>query len=224
MKYYLMLRSRARQEQSIAEKHADVCRMFRELPSPWCWVNSEPEAPDPGSGLSAIRSLNKFLSTGIRGQVVYAFRHDFADLGIWDDWIELAFSATKVPFREFVSVILPEMAASFDAYIGEVDPYELLSDSISFLQTQPQALRSQADGRSWVYRVTQVAFYDDQLCHRAFRMSASDVRCKTLPFVESVQLAANGVHIIGSSEVLTVEACMVRSERVTRLLKPDGDF
>ncbi|MHB8797114.1 MAG: hypothetical protein ACYDBY_01495 [Thermoanaerobaculia bacterium] len=211
MKYELMLRSRARQEETIQEKHQKFIEGIRCLPLPWGSGDTTPMTPDPGRELVAEIRASQFLGKPVRGSVVYQFRRPFADEGIHDDHLCLTFGAKKVDYGVLVDEVLERYIDAFDAYRAHIGPDEF--NNLDFDDAR------HIDYRRGVFRIYPVSFFDRDLCRRAFGLDPEQLADRVAPACKKVRLLKAGVLIEASGEVLDVEASRAVDLRLRQLIR-----
>ena len=78
MKYELLIRSRARRDETIEQKHARFVAGLRAIAPPWGLAGkATPPPPEPGEDLIADMLLSRYFGNGIRGEVVYQTGESF---------------------------------------------------------------------------------------------------------------------------------------------------
>jgi hypothetical protein len=210
MKYELMLRSRVDPNQSIEEKHQDLISGLLQMRDAWGPITKElPKAPDPKTQLIAITNLTRYFGKGIRGQVSYQYRgnHLLRDDAMNDDHFLLEFNPEEVDYECLVKESFLHYLSAFRPYLAYIENEELLS--IDFRDEKKMSCRDK------IYRINPVFFVDRELSQKVFNCSPEQLVDKLKGHVEGVKIVFNGVLVIASSKVLTLE----ESDAVNRRLK-----
>ena len=220
MKYELMLRSRARKSEPIAEKHSRFFTEFSNIPAPWgIGENLIPVQPDPGRNLGAGINITKLLGKGISGRVYYVLRRNFEDLGMHDDFFDMSFNPKNVDFRSFVYDALPRLILAFDAYLARVGDVEFC-----YLDFDGERDAGLGDPRFGGYRIFPISFFDKTLCERAFGMNPNEIAERLQGRVECVKLLKDGIYIIGDSRPLKIEESDKLCWEIRRIITGNSSF
>jgi hypothetical protein len=211
MRYSLMLRSRANPNQSIEEKHAQFMSGLLEMTNAWAPITRDlPNAPDPGANLCVGINLLRYFGKGIRGEVLYQYRgqHLLKDAGVCDDFFTLKFNPEKVDYESLVKEAVAQYIKAFRPYVAYIENEEIILIDIEE--------RRQTSTRHQVYKIRPMHFMDRELCRRAFNCSPEQVVDILKDHVEKVDIVLDGVLIIASSKVLSLE----EADEVNTKLKP----
>jgi hypothetical protein len=211
MRYKLMLRCRVNPEQTIEEKHAEFMAGLLKMTNTWAPITKDlPDAPDPGANLSADIKLLKYFGKGIRGEVSYKYRgqHLLEDRGANDDYFYLEFNPEKVDYECLIKESLVQYMEAFNPYLSFIENKDF--GHIDFEEWRKIGFRK------GVYRINPVQFVDRELCRRAFNRSPEEVVDTLKDRVEQVSVILDGVLIIASSKVLSLE----EADEVNKKLKP----
>jgi len=123
----------------------------------------------------------------------------------------ITFDPDVVDVRRLIYKIIPKYIEAFDAYLVEYSDDQL----IDLAWQTPLEKRIHMNSRFDVGRVDVVSFYDDLLCRRAFKLSPAEVFDRLQGKIEHAQLLHNGVYLVGSSEVLSLD----ESQKLNRFMK-----
>ncbi|EEF61444.1 hypothetical protein [Pedosphaera parvula] len=200
MKYSLELRSRPKREESVAEKHSRLVAAFQGLPAPWTWKKTAPPAPGFGRELTAHCAIGKWLGDGLKGNVFYTFRRDLVDEPGRDDFLEIQFDASTINYKELLNPVFPQLVIAFDAYLGWLQPEELIERDLETLY------EIRFDARSMVHRIFPACYFDKELCGRAFKLTPTELLARVSKFVERAELLNNGTMLVLSSKLLDVDS------------------
>jgi hypothetical protein len=201
MKYELMVRSRAKQDESIPSKHAAFFLELSKISAPWgIDGHAPPPAPDPGVALGAGAPFSKMLGKGIKARVYYVFRREFKDLGMHDDFFDMSFNPMQAPYKQLLYEVLPRYILGFDAYYAHVGDSEF-----GYLDFDAERQAGFGDTRFGVYRVYPVMYCDAVLCDRSFGRTPKEIIARLQGRVEHATLIKDGVYIIATSEPLELE-------------------
>lgn len=194
MKYIVELISIVNNSVSFEEKHKKVIEGLKVVPSPWGIGDGEFITPSFGNGLSAIFKLNKFLRNSIKGEVIYTYR------GInsreTDDRIYLEFNPIKINFNELINTV-------FKQYIDFFDPTEASIFNKEIVQYDYEN-RDKYDLTKFI-RFYQVFFWNQSYCEKKLGLSLLEFKNKISNHVERVELFKDGIIVIASSKLLTLE-------------------
>jgi hypothetical protein len=194
MKYYFELRSRARKEQPIHEKHQLFMNVLSGLPAPWSSGSLQNvPVPDPKSGLSAALNLGKYMEAGIKGDVHYQYRRDFQDEPFHDDFVGIKFESKRFEFWGMAKSVFSQMIIGFDAYVAQILPDKLMDLDVYALRDM------RFNARRMVHRVAPLCYFDGRLCQAAFECGPKDVMDCLRPHVEHVELLHGGVLVVTQS-------------------------
>jgi len=196
MKYNIEVRAVALQEQSIEEKHARFLGRIEGLDAPWA-PNKIVDAPDPGTGLVAVLRASKVFGKGVSGNLVYQFRRKFDDDASEDDYLDISFNPQKVPYNELIYSAFLKYVHAFDAYTANIS-----DDEFIYMDFDKQRELGIGD-RDGIYRVCPVNYWSKSLCHKAFKLSPSQIVQRLEGHVEIAEETLGGVFVVLTSEILS---------------------
>lgn len=162
---------------------------------------------------------HNMLVDGLFGNINYAVRypgHQHRDDANNDDMIILRIDTNKVEYDNFCKIILPKIVEIFRPYCVKVETNDKVSmEDWHIICDFFRKTGNNIDGRDGVYRIWPVAYYDNLLCQRAFKLSAAEVVERVAPECERAELINNGAFFIVTSEVVTdVEALEALNTRI----------
>ena len=157
--------------------------------------------------VNLVRSVSR---RELRLSVSYQNRKYHRDEGKFDDYFKLEFDPTKFDYEMLVKGVFEHYIECFQAYRGHVGDEE-------FVHLDFDGSR-QVDVRTGVYRIYPVCFFDRELCDRCFRLTPEDIAKRVSEAVESVRIVSNGVLVVASSKVLTIEDANSISDTLKGLL------
>jgi hypothetical protein len=210
MKYVMMVRSKPSGD--ILSKHEKLTSFLSALKSPWGAKEGAeiPQVKDPGTLPMRQVNLSKCFPKGIKALVSYQNRKYVLDEGRFDDYLVLEFDPTKFDYKPLATSDYLKYLEAFGAYRGHIGDEE-------FIHLDFESSRG-VDYRGGVYRIHPVCYFDRELCERAFRLSPEVIAQRLVGAVEGVRVVANGVAIIASSRVLTIEEANSLGDRLKSLL------
>lgn len=221
MTYEIRFRRRAAAGESVAELNdrvlSDLSRMGE------LWLDSELRPGlDRGSGESAAVDLSPFLSSGLRGAISYASRVPsvVVDKSMSDDVMTIRVDASALDESIFPRKCFLEIVSLFSAYRASV-VMDLDSDLDDFEKIVQESVRTglDIDGRDSVFRISAVNFFDDELCLRAFGISAAKVVSGLDGMIEKAALHSGGAFLLLSSDLRQSSELSSRVELVEQRLK-----
>jgi hypothetical protein len=196
MKYSMMIRSRPHPGESIEEKHNSFVSCLGT--EAWGFQRREyPPAPDASHHLSAIVQLRNYLKKGMKGRLSYSFRTAGRDEAMYDDYCMIEFSPTAADYSSLVTRGFQAYVECFSAYRGEildVGCYELDFEKARGI-----------DARQGLVRIAPVCFVDKELCLRGFQLTPDAVANRLATAVEQVRLVHDGVLIIATSRIVSID-------------------
>lgn len=215
------VRHRASAQEDVTARHAALLQYLKHLSAQWSVLPpSEPLDLDFSDGLSVDASLEFSPVSGLEGYASYVYRSPkyLRDEAEFDDRLEVGADRTQWSMRD-VGKLLEVYALAFDAYRGCVltDPGFAASEWEQICALAQETGKDE-DGRDTICRIWPAAFYDDELCRRAFSMSAGDVMERLYDHVEEVRLIGTGVLIVSSYELLRGSDVVANDLRVRKLL------
>ncbi len=199
MTFRLMIRSRPSGD--LVEKHKRLMSCLSHLTNEWGLKDAEwPQAKDPRTNPALHMTLTKYFHRGIKASVSYQNRKHVEDHGMYDDHLELKFTPEKVNYALLVNECFEHYIEWFDAYVGEIGDMEC-----DHLDMKAWEASDTDGGRSSVFRIHPVCFFDKELCARSFGLTPEAIAKRVSKEVERVTVRPNGVVIIASSKILTLE-------------------
>jgi hypothetical protein len=209
--YWLVFHARTDEAVSVEKRHTRFFEGINELPAPW-GLGDRPVPPIPKfKGASVVLGMTKFFGNGVqRAMISYRYRRMLSDEGLCDDALNMTFNPAKVDVHHLIFTVIPKYIEAFDAYLVEyfddqfVDlAYEKRVEEGGVVFT-PKS-KEYINPRFKVERINVVSFYDELLCRRAFNLSPAKVMERLKGKVEHARLLHNGVYLVGSSTVLSLD-------------------
>jgi len=207
-----MVRARPDKNETVPAMHERVMAAFNELEDDFWSFNWErpPVAQEPGTQPAEIISMTRYLPKRVKGEVSYANRKHLEDRGAHDDYFACDFIPKNVDYEAAVSTFFPACISGLSAYVGEIFDQEFAHvDGIE---------GRRVNSREGVYRIQPVNFFDKELCRRAFDKTPAAIVKLLRGEVESVERFNDGVMIILSSSVMTMEEADTLGGEVKKLL------
>jgi hypothetical protein len=201
-RYWLVLHARADEAVSVEQKHARFFGGIKGVPEPWgLGDRPAPPAPKFKGGSSASVGMTKFFGGGVhRAMMSYRYRRLLSDEGLSDDLLNIVFNPAKVDLRNLVYEVVPRYIEAFDAYLLEFFDDQMIDLAAEELKGAP------VNPRQYVHRVGMVSFFDGVLCRRAFGLTPAELAGRFEGKIEHVQLMHNGVYLVGTSQLLPLDA------------------
>lgn len=211
---------RARVEDSVSALNASLIQGLSRLGSIWRAGAAAP-AFDPGVGESASTDLSLALQNGIRGAISFASRFPRAvvDRAISDDIVILYIDSDSVSVTEFCETTFLSICQIFGAYRASVitDVDADLDDYEKIVELSRSSTKD-LDGRDAVYRLKPVNFFDEELCSRAFGLSAGEVANALRGFVHAASVVDGGVYIALYRDPLEPSAREADQAEISRVI------
>jgi len=206
-RYCLAFHARADETISAPEKHVRFFEGIKELPIPWGLAGRPaPPCPEFGRRPVAAFSLTKFFGDGVkRAMLTYKYRRLLSDDGYSDDRLLIDFDPSKVDVQYLIYSVIPRYIEAFDAY--RVDYYAEKFVTLAYKErAEPTSARAaHVNPRFTVEHIWPVSFFDEVLCRRAFSLSPDEVMVRLKDKVEHVQLVHNGVFVVGTSRIQSLD-------------------
>jgi len=196
------------------EKHEKFMSRLAELQDDWgLTTRTWPEAKDPFTEHMEIVNLRKCFRKEIYGaEVQYQNRKYLIDHPQYDDFFMFEFNPKKLNYGELVNDIFQEYIGSFGAYVGEIHDQALIHLDFDAWR------QSGINERSGVFRFYPVCFFDQELCSRAFQLTPNEVAARVSDNVEGVKLVSNGVLIVASSKIVSIDGANEIDRKLKSLL------
>lgn len=213
MKYLLNIRSRPAPTESVTDAHERVLKVLQQIRGQWGIVRGViPSVYEPISTFLSAVPLTGMVGKGIRGSLNYYNRQALRDDASCDDWINLEFNPTKVDYAHLVDVVFPRLVIGLKAYVGEIKECQLVAKDFERWR------RSKANLRDGVFRIHPVAYWDRQLCKRAFGLTPIQVAKRLGGAVDRVSPMRAGVLTVVSSKILPTDEIVKIDKRLQPLL------
>ncbi len=212
MRFDFSARSRHADGRTIKQKHADLIKRWKMLPSPWGLQGKIPVPESntpPGCDYFSIK--RNMVAKVISASLLYSHRDLTEDEGSSDDNISIDFDSRKVDYQSFVNSLCPLLIEWFDAYVAEIQ-----EDSI--LLADCESTLPGSNSRCSPQRISPVCFFDATLCQRAFGRKPREILKLLKPHVESVRLLGNGIFIVATSEPVGPEETNAIDRRLWPLI------
>jgi len=203
------------EEQTIDCKHRKFVDGLQRLRGRWGLRQGDYATPDPGAEVSAHFELGDLLPDAINGFVNYRFRRLLRDDSNCDDYVDFEFESEQVDVHELAHVTMPAYVECFDPYHGYICHEEFIY--IDFDRSRF------FNERNDVLRIHPVNFFDDELCRRAFGMTAESVVSRLSNIVERADVFHGGALIIVNSTPVSIEEAAEIDGRIRPLLKDTGN-
>ncbi|CAN5777012.1 hypothetical protein BH11VER1_BH11VER1_22300 [soil metagenome] len=206
MFYQLEIQARIDPDCEIALRHLQLLDSWKKAPSPWRLLRppAVPEIKPDDYGVET--DVARFVKIKISGELTYQIRHSIYDA---DDSLWIKFQPTTENYQVLVSDVIPMLIEGFGAYVvslrdARFDRIDL--EKAMAKNDEPNDTSSIAPKfRSEIRRVGPIAFYDQDLCLKAFGLSLSEAAEKLQGVAEECQLINGGLYIIGSKSILELD-------------------
>ena len=218
------LRLRRRPSLSKVVRDFNTATVSRLMSVPGFWNPEKSTADAPfyfGEGASL--DLRKPLCAGLKGQIFYVPR--FAvylerERAMYDDFMRI-FMANPVDYPRFCFDVLPPLITAFGAYRGEIELNQTVGlADFDARRARNKELSQPLDSRNSICRIWPVSYADDQLCRRAFGLTAAEVVRHAGPGCERAELLAGGALLVVTTEIVTdADALDEIDARVKNLLR-----
>jgi hypothetical protein len=207
MKFIFELVSKSNELVSAETKHKGVIEALKRIPKPWGIDNAEYPFTGFGSGISSVFGLNKYLGNGIKGDVIYSYTRNSSPEN--DDRLNIDFSPKKINYKELIETV-------FKRYVNFFTPYEA---SIFNLETVYYFFenRDKYDLSNY-FKFPPVFFWNSEYCNNKLKMSLTELKNKLDQDVENVELYKDGIFVIATSKLLTLNESNELDFRLKALL------
>jgi hypothetical protein len=218
-RYCLVIKGRVDELLSAEQRHARFFKRIDGIAPPWGTCNRcAPPTPDFGKGSTAVVSLKEFFGSCVKeAMITYRYRRLLSDDSHCDDALMIDVDPEKLDLHYFIYTVIPRYVEAFDAY--RVDYFDERFARSAYDERVEEGRivytpksKEQINQRFEVKRVEIVSFYDELLCHRAFKRSATEVLARLEGKVEYAGLLQNGVYLVGTSKAVSFE----EAQRLTR--------
>lgn len=179
------------------------------LPAPWTVAGARDIVAPPCKSLANVLSLTKRVGKGIRtARVIYTLRGKPAytdeDVAARDDSVLLEFTPQLVDVSQLADAVLPTLVSSFRAYRARISVPEIVSEEFELRQALSRASTKDIGGRDSVFRIWQLNYWDEELCRRAWNLTAAEVVERLHRRIERAALWCGGAYLIISTARLSV--------------------
>ncbi len=223
-KIKIMLRRRSDPHEPIEMVHDQIMEGLCALGLPWWQPDAHPPAPDCGADLAAYLDVSPLLGPFepdvLRATIDYVYRsaeYDEDDAELDDRMLLYLDAATvsKAAYRELALVGFPGYVRAFRPYRGHVmtdvdlSIHEWRETSEIWRETG-----THVTGRDNIWRIEPVAYFDRELCRRAFSLSPEDIVSRLSGKVERVEIIGDGVLIIATSAIVDRDELLAIDARI----------
>ncbi|WP_189473085.1 hypothetical protein [Litchfieldella qijiaojingensis] len=176
---------------------------------------------DDGKADGAATDLSSCLCSEYKGAISYAPRWEasIVDKAKSDDFVTIAFDSDKVNFKWFINEVFPKIVKAFLPYramiVADLDK-DL--DDFEDICIEAQNTGLDVDGRDTVFRVHPVNYFDNELCLRAFNMSADKVIQRLTGTVNLVEKCEDGVLLYVVDKPAIGDELVALDEKVRQML------
>lgn len=199
-------RNRSVGGKNVSDRHLSTVRSLSEIT--WLWETSPPEIRLVSNGISASYSLNPYMRRSIKGAINYSPRYENGhhDKAIFDDFLTLEIDEDQIHYSQFSGLVFEQIVSAFAAYRAtivldinlDINDYEAIVEA-------SQETGKDIDGRDTVYRFNPVNYFDNQLCLRAFQLSAEEVVSRLDGEIERASIYNDGALIIATTDLVDRE-------------------
>lgn len=207
MKYIFELSSRTDVNTSVEKKHKKLIGGLKLVKSPWGIGEGIYPAPTFNDAIVAMFSFNKLLGKGINGDAMYRYRSLLTDDSMDDDKIYIEFNPSKIDYNTLLSDVFKKYIDFFEPYVAQIFDEEIIYED--FERTQNKNLRKD------FIRFYPVSYYDAKYCREALGVSLLELKTLLIGQVDKVELYKDGIIIIASSDLLSIE----EADRIDAKLK-----
>jgi hypothetical protein len=208
MLYELKVQARIHPDCEIASRHTQLIDCWKKAPSPWKLLRP-PAVPEIKSDNYRVETdVARFLKIKTSGELTYQVRHSSHDA---DDSLWITFEPTIENYGILVNDVIPMLIESFGAYVVSLRDakfHRIDLDKAIARSEDPKSIKVASIApkfRAEIWRVGPVAFYDQDLCFKAFGFSLSETAERLQGVAEECRLINGGVYIIGSKEILELD-------------------
>lgn len=206
--YEVTFRHRADPDESIEDLHTGLAQALNEFPAPWGYhPNQAPGVNVSTTEMVSVVPLKELSSRGLKSYLSYPLRsRDYLqDNARFDDVFVIELKPAQADQRNFVENVFPRYIEAFDCYRASFMNREAARDDWGTIVEQCNATGRDVNGRDGVYRISEINFFDRELCRRAFGMTPEQVVERLQGKVESVSTFHDGVILVCSSSLLPRE-------------------
>lgn len=197
-----------RRRPTVDEPRADALAAFVQradsLGDPWWRGTAGPELSEDQS-LEIQVNLGSRLPSDATGYAAYVLRDPayLGDSALFDDRCVLEFEVDERSYRDLARV-------GFRGYVEAFRPYRaqvLLDEDLALDDWDEATVRKASsgrdeDGRDGIVRVWPVAYYDAELCRRAFGLRPAGVADRLNQAGHAAECLLDGVLVCASAELL----------------------
>lgn len=211
MKQIFDLSYRTTLNESAEHSHDKFIRYLKKLGPPWGIKNDViVPVPDFGRDFFADVTLKKFLENKIKGRIHYRYRNSLTDHHSCDDSILYEFNDKNIDYEHLILDRFTDFVANTNAYEASIFPDDLLL--VTFEKSKFKNLREN------IIHFYPVMYFDEILCEKALKMSPAKFVNAVEGIPERVEVFQDGVLLIASSKIMSVNACIVFDEEIRRSL------
>lgn len=223
IKYKLEFRHRPEHSESIENKHIRFLEQLAGLGAPWN-LGGAIELPDIAGELIVSVSLDKVLSSGVKGRISYTLRNQnyLEDDAQFDDAVFVEFSSGKVDYSKLLAEVFPYYVKAFDDYRAALHDWSVTRSDWPAVVAACDATKKDVNGRDGVFRINAANYFDRELCSRAFGKTPGQIVDCLDGHVENVSEFNEGVIVIVSYSPLSANELTERGERLKAILA-EGD-
>lgn len=207
MKFIFELVSKSDELISAETKHKAIIEGLKKIPSPWGIENNEYPFPEFGIDIASVFRLNKYLKNGIKGDIIYSYRRNPSPEN--DDRLSIKFNPSKIDYKELIETV-------FKKYINFFTPYEASIFNIEVIYHFFEN-RDKYDLSNY-FRFSPVFFWNSEYCSNKLKISLLELKNKLAQDVEIVELYKDGIFVIASSKLLTLNESNELDFRLKSLL------
>jgi hypothetical protein len=214
--YWLVFHARPDAEVSADDKFSCFLKGIKEVAVPWRLgdqpIPSAEKLKRKGGG---VIGFPKFFGEGVkRAMMTLEYRQMLEDKDSCDDVLNITFDPAKADVRYLIYTVIPKYIKAFNAYLVEYFDDKF----IDLAWNVPPEQRFYADRRFNVNRVDVVSFYDELLCHRAFKLTPEKIVERFQGKIELAELLDKGVYLVGTSRVLPFDEATKLCREMTNVL------
>ena len=206
-KVALELRHRADADEEIQTSIAAFESRLKNTPDPWNLDCDSPlRVPEIGDGLEAQVDLSGALrAPATSGYAAFVLRNSsyLRDDSEFDDRLILNYEISEDTYRDLVFLAFPRFVEAFRAYRGTIVlDEELALEDWDRIVLACQHGAGDIDGRSGVFRIGAVNFFDEELSRRAFGLQPSEMVLRLQEHTEHASLLSGGLFLVVTTSLL----------------------
>lgn len=218
----IAFRHRPRSQETLDQRFSAVIRGLGGLPQGWALQESDtPAIPRFDGWLRASCAFDCGSDHRTNVSLSFAYRDEsyLVDRSDRDDYMIVRFHNENdyCNFARDVFVPCIELYSPYRAQ-GELDEALSLADWEE-VKRQGDRTKKDIDGRDSVYRIQPLNFFDAVLTRRAFGLEPEEIAERLAGKVEKVSLAAQGVAIICTSEIIERDRILELERALRPLLR-----